>query len=120
MGPQMMAGNKLLIGNKELDAYSKLTNISVDGKTSGTIDWEPGFRRLTFTNVTMNISSYNLVTFEGDIMSLVFVGTSWPENSSDKQRIKTNYTDLTDFFVSLEYQIVAVGIQREAVADSFV
>lgn len=108
MGPQMMAGNKLLIGNKELDAYSKLTNISVDGKTSGTIDWEPGSRRLTFTNETMNISSYNLVTFEGDIMSLVFVG---------KQRIKTNYTD---FFVSLEYQIVAVGIQREAVADSFV
>ena len=103
MGPQMMAGNKLLIGNKELDAYSKLTNISVDGKTSGTIDWEPGSRRLTFTNETMNISSYNLVTFEGDIMSLVFVG---------KQRIKTNYTDLTDFFVSLEYQIVAVGIQR--------
>ena len=54
LGPQMMA-EKLLIGTKEFNTYSVHSDMSVEGKTSGTLNWEPGTKSLTFKNVVMEI-----------------------------------------------------------------
>ena len=81
-GPQIMA-ETLRINGKQFDTSAHISNMSVDGKTSGTISWDAGYKRLTFNNVVMNATSDFAVYFSGDHITLAFEG---------KNVIKSSYT----------------------------
>jgi len=94
IGPQMMA-DELKLSGVGIVISSDQADISVTGKTQGTISWSASRKTLTFKDVVMNTGDNTCVLFTGDHITLAFEGKNvLKSNHNCFEMNVSNYCDV--------------------------